>query len=421
MAIKWSALDSVPAAIAAADVGCIIQDGVSYKFTMTNLAAFVAANGITLAGVAGVLTATAPTQTTDTQAGVGWAITASDAVAGSSNAGAASGGSVTIVAGDAKRLTSGNSQGGSINLKCGLGVGSPAVPGYHNFQVDGAFSYTTLRISDDASAYFDQVLSVDGGSNQQTLSLQSYPGSGAALWLFWSTTTANQVGGDLWIMAGDGVGGNSAGGPVILLPGEGAGSGADGKVIVRQPGGSAGTDEGQLTHDGTYLNIVNPDASKVIRSSDGTTNCWLQNTAGRARVSTQFDSTSETLADITGLSVTVIAGRTYTFIARVWTSFGAGAVKYSVGGTCTATAIRWSSNLAWPTGDAQAYYNTAMRTALGTEDVYAGAISNTGWLDITGTITVNAGGTLTIQLARNTASGTTSALIGSYLIVEDMP
>lgn len=71
----------------------------SKNLTMTNLAAFVAANGITLAGVAGVLTATAPVATANAQAGKSITITASAAVDGASGHAASAGGDINLVTG----------------------------------------------------------------------------------------------------------------------------------------------------------------------------------------------------------------------------------------------------------------------------------------------------------------------------------
>jgi hypothetical protein len=63
-------------------------------------------------------------QTTSSLAGNGLAITADSAVAGSSVAGAAAGGNITITAGNAGRLTSGNANGGDITLTGGDPVGT---------------------------------------------------------------------------------------------------------------------------------------------------------------------------------------------------------------------------------------------------------------------------------------------------------
>ena len=67
--------------------------------------------------------ATTPTQTTGATAGTPLKVHSSDAVAGSSTVGAATGGLLTLQAGDAKRLTSGSAAGGAINIYSGVGIG----------------------------------------------------------------------------------------------------------------------------------------------------------------------------------------------------------------------------------------------------------------------------------------------------------
>jgi hypothetical protein len=81
---------------------------------------------LTNAASGGTVTAraTTPTQAASGIAGTPLTIGGSDAIAGSSNAGAVAGGSTNIVAGDAKRLTSGNANGGDINLNPGAGIGT---------------------------------------------------------------------------------------------------------------------------------------------------------------------------------------------------------------------------------------------------------------------------------------------------------
>ncbi len=69
-------------------------------------------------------TVTTSAAAASTQAGNGFNITAAPAIAGTTNAGAAAGGSVTITAGNAARLTSGNANGGSIVLVGGAGIGT---------------------------------------------------------------------------------------------------------------------------------------------------------------------------------------------------------------------------------------------------------------------------------------------------------
>ena len=76
------------------------------------------------AGVAASFVATPPAQITTTQAGIAMSVRASDAVAGSSVAGAAAGGTLTLEGGDAARLTSGNANGGGIWADTGAGIGT---------------------------------------------------------------------------------------------------------------------------------------------------------------------------------------------------------------------------------------------------------------------------------------------------------
>lgn len=76
------------------------------------------------AGLETGLLASVPEQITTAQAGTQVDLVASDAVPGSSVAGAAAGGDVLIQAGNAARLTSGNANGGDINLVTGAGIGT---------------------------------------------------------------------------------------------------------------------------------------------------------------------------------------------------------------------------------------------------------------------------------------------------------
>jgi hypothetical protein len=81
----------------------------------------------TTAGTSRSDTATAPTASASTQAGVNYSITASNATAGTTNAGAQAGGIVNITAGNAARLTSGNANGGGLNLSVGNGIGTGTI------------------------------------------------------------------------------------------------------------------------------------------------------------------------------------------------------------------------------------------------------------------------------------------------------
>jgi len=114
----------------------------------------------TAAGVAANLKATAPAQITTAQAGIGASVKASDAVAGSSVAGAAAGGTLTLQAGDAKRLTSGNASGGGVSVNTGAGIGTGAPGGFVVFTGGPTVSNQKVRLLAPATSS----LVVDSGA-----------------------------------------------------------------------------------------------------------------------------------------------------------------------------------------------------------------------------------------------------------------
>lgn len=153
-------------------------------------------------------------------------------------------------------------------------------------------------------------------------------------------------------------------------------------------------------------------------SAAGDANAFARNEAGEinrltgltARVSTQFDKTSDTtLANVTGLSRNVEAGRTYAFIAVLYTSSNvAGGVKAAIGGTATATSVIYEAEV--KDGSTFATMGTARATALATAvgDVTTVTAAK---ITITGTIVVNAAGTLTVQFAQNASNGSASSVL----------
>ena len=165
----------------------------------------------------------------------------------------------------------------------------------------------------------------------------------------------------------------------------------------------------------TLTNIAQLDVSNTFTADQIVSGAYLR-WAGTQIVSSQFDKTSDTtLANIPGLSVNVSASGVYIFTATLFTTSNvAGGVKAAVGGTCTATSIVYE-------GEATAAAAIGAQTrasALGTAVAGVTAVT-AARIDIIGTITVNAGGTLTIQFAQNTSNGTASSvLVGSYMIVQ---
>jgi hypothetical protein len=112
---------------------------------------------------------------------------------------------------------------------------------------------------------------------------------------------------------------------------------------------------------------------------------------------------------VTGLSFTVAAGRSYRFLAELHIDApAAGGYKLAVGGTATAT-----SYIAWldVQSNAPALTLASRSTTFGAGAGLTGAISGRALLS--GTIQVNAAGTLAPLFAQNAASGASTVAIGS--------
>lgn len=136
----------------------------------------------------------------------------------------------------------------------------------------------------------------------------------------------------------------------------------------------------------------------------------------RAIVTTQFDKTDTTLANITGLSATLEAGKTYGISAVIFVSQdtqpAVGKSKFALSGTATATSIKADfthiASGVSPQMDRVSSLGSPSSVSLTSQSIRC---------VIDGSIVVNAGGTLTVQFAQATASGTSSVLVGSYLSV----
>lgn len=135
-----------------------------------------------------------------------------------------------------------------------------------------------------------------------------------------------------------------------------------------------------------------------------------------SRVSTQFDKTSSTvLANVTGLSLSVAAGLTYHFEAFLHTTSNiAAGVQFAISGTATATAIIYEAIVESAAAIAAQSRTTTLGNAVGAATAVTAAFAY-----ITGTITVNAAGTLTVQFAQNASNGAASSvLVGSAFTAE---
>lgn len=166
-----------------------------------------------------------------------------------------------------------------------------------------------------------------------------------------------------------------------------------------------------------YPNPGDTEIATILKRAIIEIDAWISSLT--YRVSTQFDKTSDTtLANVTGLSADVEAGKTYKFSATLYTTSNvAGGVKCAVAGTATATAIIYEAKVL-ETGVLKVPGTTratALATAVG--DITAVTVAT---VHVDGLITVNAAGTLTVQFAQNASNGTASSvLVGSnFSVVE---
>jgi hypothetical protein len=133
-----------------------------------------------------------------------------------------------------------------------------------------------------------------------------------------------------------------------------------------------------------------------------------------AVVTTQFDKINATLTNVPGLTFNVVAGRTYKFEALLYaTSSGLGGSRYAIGGTATATSLIVRCLILGDIGNPSGVTRTitALATMIAQENFNFGEPL---YVTLTGTIVVNASGTLTVQFAQNTTDAVASSvLVGS--------
>jgi hypothetical protein len=130
-----------------------------------------------------------------------------------------------------------------------------------------------------------------------------------------------------------------------------------------------------------------PDACSVIWNNKQDANNEDSN-----HVTVDNNSTDANLADINGLSVTVLAGRNYSVIAELFVVEGVGGSKYGIGGTAV--------------NDINIF------------DYITTPVDSNSHTTIKGFLSVTTGGTVTIKFAQNTASGTSTVRKGSWMKVK---
>lgn len=385
-------------------------------FTINNSVASQA-SGITVTGqadgTAPTITVNSRTQGASALAGNGLAITADPAIAGNTNAGAAAGGSVTITAGNAARLTSGDANGGNIVLAPGAGIGTSGRRGQVTLPVANDRFAPALAFAGFQGTGFYQVNSTTFGFSSnvsEMLAIGSYAGfngltvlnSGAGFGISFDANTSIVRQANAVVRLGNG----STGAGSLVLGTSTVGSiGTSGVGVLAIANGTAPTsspaDEFQLYSADSAAG----DANAFARNEAGEVN---RLTGLSARNSSSFAKTSDTtLANITGLTRNVEAGRTYAFSAVVQTTAAAtGGVKFAVSGTATATSISYEGILY----NGAAVVAQTRATALNTT-VCAVTNATAATCKIEGVIVVNAAGTLTLQFAQNASDGSASTVL----------
>jgi len=247
-----------------------------------------------------------------------------------------------------------------------------------------------------------------------------------------------------------------------------------GTLVVRQPGGTAGAHEWQITHNGTSGTLICRDVSgdntsgKILWSGtnnwyfgnvgqdqaaaklncagivfssgsdnsgifpiSGTAVCrvrnqgdngdgWLQQTAARSRINANVTNVTTTMANLTGLSATLIAGRKYTGKLIVYVSEGLAADGIKIdfdGGAATMTSFRAHGTIF----DAVLLLS-AQVSAIATDFVVA-TITGDSMVEINFSLVCNGAGTFIPRFAKNSdaAGGTLTAYLNSFMWLEDTP
>ena len=133
------------------------------------------------------------------------------------------------------------------------------------------------------------------------------------------------------------------------------------------------------------------------------------------RQSADLAKTNTTLADVTGISYSLAAGTAYT-IQGFWfaTESAAGGGKYQLAYTGTTASARYDVSCNEDTGNGSAFsVNTALNVTLDANWAFAGS----GSCLVTGSFITTNAGTLTLQFAQSAASGTSTALTNSMLVI----
>jgi hypothetical protein len=395
-------------------------------------AATVAVTGTnpTIATTAGNTIAVAPVApavAASSQAGVGVTVTASDAVAGNVNAGAAAGGPVTINTGAAKRLTSGNALGGQLAINLGAGIGTTAAGSYGQILIKEAGGTTgtldtTAHVFVGVTAANRKGLILNAGSNANQDLLQFTDSNGNVNSGFSSngymTNPFVTVGGTnagAYLAANGNLTVRDSSNNVksilaVATPGNGFAFSSD-IPIVWTSSTSVGTRD-------TGISRVAPKVVGIGNATNADVSGFYQY-GGQSRVSSNVTNATTTPAAITGLSATLVASRFYNGRLVLYAADSLAADGFLMdfdGGTATMTAFRSHCTL----------YDTALllstqTTAIAT-DYSVATMTGDAMIECYFSLTVNAAGTFIPRLAQNAhTTGTATVYAGSHMVLMDTP
>lgn len=143
--------------------------------------------------------------------------------------------------------------------------------------------------------------------------------------------------------------------------------------------------------------------------------------ASDSRVTTQFDTGTTTLQNIPELHANLRNTRSYMLDATLFvTADVVGGSKFAVGGSPTLAVSDLKAEIVLLDNATKTNTIAYMQTALGVGTAQSGTLNGVCYIKGLMTIADPGVGTVTIQYAQNTASGTSSILVGSYLKVQQI-